>query len=91
MDGRARQHLKVLYARRAELRGLRVMVTAGGCSGFQYVFRPETRVNDDDQLRSCARTRHEPCASANADAARDGLHAGPGAEDGDGVWPTQRV
>ena len=59
------QHLRVLQTRRAELLGLRVMITAGGCSGFQYVFRPETRVNADDQyVRQRGRRRGRARAGA---------------------------
>lgn len=48
-DINAAQHLKLLTKKRPELLGLRVMIASGGCSGFQYVLRPETRMNEDDQ------------------------------------------
>ena len=70
------QHLRVLQARRAELLGLRVMITAGGCSGFQYVFRPETRVNADDQyVRQRGRAR-ERARERTRVRAREGVREG---------------
>lgn len=29
---------------------LRIMVDGGGCQGFEYVFKPETTVHDDDHV-----------------------------------------
>jgi len=37
----------------SEVAGLRIMITGGGCSGFQYGLRLEEQISEDDSIIEC--------------------------------------
>ncbi|KAK6139969.1 hypothetical protein DH2020_026282 [Rehmannia glutinosa] len=50
MTGSCVRRMKELQAEEASQKLLRLSIEAGGCSGFQYNFSLDNKINDDDRI-----------------------------------------